>query len=300
MMMIDKIKKHSYSEGKVKQRIFLSHGLHFGVCLFSLLTAIPLFAILITVIVKGAKYLTLTFISKPMPTSYDAMVAMNNNLPIDGGIVNGIIGTLLMLLLACVVVIPVGIATGVFLSERKTTKFAKVVSYLTDLLQGTPSIIVGIIVYAVIVIPMKGYSGLAGGIALMIIMLPLIIRSTEEALNLLPKNLKEAALSLGSNYFRCVFHVLIPSAFGGIFTGIMLSISRAIGETAPLTFTALGCAAIQWNIQKPMSAIPLLIWQFFNDPSLQSLIWAASLLLLIIVLIINISAKIISRKWKIS
>jgi len=294
------IKHNSYSKGRVKQRIFLSHSLHFGVCLFSLLTAIPLFAILITVIVKGAKYLTLSFISKPMPTSYDAMVAINNNLPINGGIVNGIIGTLLMLLLACVIVVPIGIATGVFLSERKTTKFAKIVSYLTDLLQGTPSIIVGIIVYALIVIPMKGYSGLAGGIALMIIMLPLIIRSTEEALNLLPSNLKEAALSLGSNYFRCVFHVLIPSAFGGIFTGIMLSISRAIGETAPLTFTALGCAAIQWNIQKPMSAIPLLIWQFFNDPSLQSLIWAASLLLLIIVLIINISAKIISRKWKIS
>ncbi len=294
------IKHNSYSKGRVKQRIFLSHSLHFGVCLFCLLTAIPLFAILITVIVKGAKYLTLSFISKPMPTSYDAMVAINNNLPIDGGIVNGIIGTLLMLLLACVIVVPIGIATGVFLSERKTTKFAKIVSYLTDLLQGTPSIIVGIIVYALIVIPMKGYSGLAGGIALMIIMLPLIIRSTEEALNLLPSNLKEAALSLGSNYFRCVFHVLIPSAFGGIFTGIMLSISRAIGETAPLTFTALGCAAIQWNIQKPMSAIPLLIWQFFNDPSLQSLIWAASLLLLIIVLIINISAKIISRKWKIS
>ena len=146
---------------------------------------------------------------------------------------------------------------------------------------------------------MKGYSAFAGSVALFIMMLPLIIRSTEETMKILPETLKEAGLALGGSYWRVMLQVMVPSAFGSIFTGILLAISRVVGETAPLMFTALGGAAISWNMARPMSAVPLLIWEFFNDPNLQSLIWGASLFLLTFVLCLNLLAKRIAKKWKI-
>ncbi len=184
-------------------------------------------------------------------------------------------------------------------SEYRKSWFAVFVSYLTDLLQGTPSIIIGIITYIWVVVPMKGYSAIAGSVALFIMMLPLIIRSTEETMKVLPETLKEAGLALGGSYWRVMLKVMVPSALGSIFTGILLAISRVVGETAPLMFTALGGAAISWNMTKPMSAVPLLIWEFFNDPNLQSLIWGASLFLLTFVLCLNLLAKRIAKKWKI-
>lgn len=218
---------------------------------------------------------------------------------IPGGIANGIVGTFLMLFMAAVVAIPVGIFCGICLSEYRKNWFAVIVSYLTDLLQGTPSIIIGIITYIWVVVPMKGYSAFAGSVALFIMMLPLIIRSTEETMKVLPETLKEAGLALGGSYWRVMLQVMLPSALGSIFTGILLAISRVVGETAPLMFTALGGAAISWNVSRPMSAVPLLIWEFFNDPNLQSLIWGASLFLLTFVLCLNLLAKRIAKKWKI-
>ena len=176
-------------------------------------------------------------------------------------------------------------------------RFAQVVSYLTDLLQGTPSVIIGIITYIWVVVPMKGYSAIAGSVALCIMMLPLIIRSTEETLKILPSSLKEAGLALGGNSARVMLKVQLPAAFGGIFTGVLLAISRVIGETAPLMFTALGCSLIRFSIDKPISAVPLLIWEFFNDPNLQDLIWGASLFLLLFVLTLNLTAKYLAKKW---
>ena len=144
---------------------------------------------------------------------------------------------------------------------------------------------------------MKGYSAIAGSVALFIMMLPLIIRSTEETLKILPVSLKEAGLALGGNKVRVMLKVQLPAAFSGIFTGILLAISRVIGETAPLMFTALGCSFIRFAVDKPISAVPLLIWEFFNDPTLQDLIWGASLFLLLFVLILNLSAKYIAKRW---
>lgn len=214
-------------------------------------------------------------------------------------IANGIIGTLLMLIIAVIVAVPVGILCGVYLSENKESRVAQIISYMTDLLQGTPSIIIGIIVYIWVVVPTKGYSGLAGSVALFIMMLPLIIRSTEETLKMLPVSLKEAGLALGGSYQRVILKVLLPSAFGGVFTGVLLAVSRVIGETAPLMFTALGCSIMQWDVRRPMSAVPLLIWEFFNDPNMQNMVWSASLLLLVFVLILNLTAKYFAKKWKI-
>lgn len=281
-----------------KRRLLANRMAKFTVCLLAALTCVPLLAILGEVFVRGIGQLGWEFLTEPTPTAYKAMQAANAGGRIPGGIANGIVGTMLMLLMAVAAAVPVGIMCGVYLAENGKSRFAQTVSYLTDLLQGTPSVIIGIVTYIWVVVPMHGYSAFAGSVALFVMMLPLIIRSTEETMKILPASLKEAALALGGSNARVVFRVLLPSAFGGIFTGVLLAVSRVIGETAPLMFTALGCSMIRWDVDKPVAAVPLLIWEFFNDPNLQSLVWGASLFLLLFVLILNITAKRIARKWK--
>ena len=283
-----------------KRRLLANRMAKFTVCLLAALTCVPLLAILGEVFVRGIGQLGWEFLTESTPTAYKAMQAANAGERIPGGIANGIIGTMLMLLMAVAAAVPVGIMCGVYLAENGKSRFAQTVSYLTDLLQGTPSVIIGIVTYIWVVVPMHGYSAFAGSVALFVMMLPLIIRSTEETMKILPASLKEAALALGGSNARVVFRVLLPSAFGGIFTGVLLAVSRVIGETAPLMFTALGCSMIRWDVDKPVAAVPLLIWEFFNDPNLQSLVWGASLFLLLFVLILNITAKRIARKWKYS
>ncbi|MBR3939463.1 MAG: phosphate ABC transporter permease PstA [Bacteroidales bacterium] len=282
---------------RIKRRLAKDKLLLWTIYLFAALTALPLLAILGEVILRGYDQISWEFLTQPTPTAYKAMKAMEAGKSIPGGIANGIIGTMIMLGMAAVFAIPLGILCGTFLAENAKNRFAKVVSYLTDLLQGTPSVIIGIVTYIWVVVPMKGYSAIAGSVALFIMMLPLIIRSTEETLKILPSSLKESALALGGNKARVMLKVQLPAAFGGIFTGVLLAISRVIGETAPLMFTALGCSFIRWSVDKPISAVPLLIWEFFNDPNLQELIWGASLFLLLFVLLLNITAKYIAKKW---
>lgn len=282
----------STKQRKVKDKLML-----WGICFFAALTAVPLLAILLEVLFRGYDQLSWQFFTEPTPTAYKAMKAIEAGEPIPGGIANGIIGTMIILSMAVVVAVPIGILCGAFLAENSKKRYAQVVSYLTDLLQGTPSVIIGIITYIWVVVPMKGYSAIAGSVALAIMMLPLIIRSTEETLRILPASLKEAGLALGGNKARVMLKVQLPAAFGGIFTGILLAISRVIGETAPLMFTALGCSVIRWSIDKPISAVPLQIWEFFNDPYLQDLVWGASLFLLLFVLSLNLIANYLSKKW---
>ncbi len=282
----------------IKRRIAIDHLQLWTVCVLAALTAVPLIAIIGEVVIRGYDQITWSFLTEPTPTAYKALKAIEAGLPVPGGIANGIVGTLLMLTMSVVFAVPVGILCGTFLAENSKSRFAQVVSYLTDLLQGTPSIIIGIITYIWVVVPMKGYSAIAGSVSLFIMMLPLIIRSTEETLKILPVSLKEAGLALGASRASVMFRVQLPAAFGGIFTGILLSVSRVIGETAPLLFTALGCSFVRWSVDKPISAVPLLIWEFFNDPNLQDLIWGASLFLLLFVLTLNLTAKYIAKKWK--
>lgn len=282
---------------KIKHRLIKDKVILWGICILATLTAVPLFAILGEVFINGYDQLSWSFFTEPTPTAYKTMQAIENGERIPGGIANGIIGTILILSMAMIVAIPIGILCGIFLAENSKNRFAKIISYLTDLLQGTPSVIIGIVTYIWIVVPMKGYSAIAGSVALFIMMLPLIIRSTEETLKILPTSLKEAGLALGGNRVRVMLKVQLPAAFGGVFTGILLAISRVIGETAPLMFTALGCSFIRWSINKPISAVPLLIWEFFNDPYLQDMIWGASLFLLLFVLTLNVLSKYLKRKW---
>ena len=278
----------------MKKKRLVKDKIAFGlICLLAGLTVVPLVAILGEVFLRGYDQLSWSFFTEPTPTAYKAMKAIEAGEPIPGGIANGIVGTMLMLGMATIVAVPIGILCGVYLAENSKSRFAQIVSYLTDLLQGTPSVIIGIVIYIWVVVPMKGYSAIAGSVALFVMMLPLIIRSTEETLKILPASLKEAGLALGGNEARVMLRVQLPAAFGGVFTGVLLAISRVIGETAPLMFTALGCSLIRWSIDKPISAVPLLIWEFFNDPNLQDLIWGASLFLLLFILMLNITAKYI-------
>lgn len=283
---------------KSTRRIMTDKAIKWLVCALAGMTAIPLFAILFEVLYRGYDQFSWAFFTEPTPTAYKALQAISSGQPIPGGIANGIIGTMIILGMAVVVAVPIGILCGVYLAENSGKPFPKIVSYMTDLLQGTPSVIIGIITYICVVVPMKGYSAIAGSVALFIMMLPLIIRSTEETMRILPQSLKEAGLALGGSNVRVILQVQLPAAFGGIFTGVLLAVSRVIGETAPLMFTALGCSIIRWDIDKPISAVPLLIWEFFNDPNLQELIWGASLFLLVFVLFLNLTAKIIAKKWR--
>ena len=269
------------------------------VCFFSFLAMVPLFFILWDVISKGYKNFNLHLFTEVTPSSVDALMSRMNGDPIPGGILNGITGSALIVGLAILFSIPLGLFIGIYLADNSGRKFAKVISYLTDLLQGMPSIVVGIIAYAWVVKPLGSYSALAGSVALTIMMLPMIVRSTEETLKMLPVSYKEAGLALGSSYTNVVFKILLPSGFGGIFTGILLAISRVMGETAPLMLTALGASVVNWKVMEPTSAIPLLIWDFYNDPNLVDLIWSTSLLLLIVIFLLNWIAKIVARKWKV-
>lgn len=288
------IKKTSIESRKVKNKL-----IYFLVWLFSFLAMIPLFLILWNVITKGYKNFNINLFTKVTPTSMDALIANMNGESIPGGILNGITGSILIVGVAILFSVPLGLFIGIYLSENRDKKFSGIISYLTDLLQGMPSIVIGIIAYAWVVKSLGSYSAIAGSVALSMMMLPMIVRSTEETLKMLPASYMEAGLALGSSYISVVFNILLPSGFGGIFTGILLAISRVLGETAPLMLTALGASVVNWNINEPTSAIPLLIWDFYNDPNLVDLVWSSSLLLIIIIFILNWMAKIVASKWKI-
>jgi phosphate transport system permease protein len=228
-----------------------------------------------------------------------AMTAVANNELIPGGIANAILGTILMVVLASVIAIPVGIITGVYLYENQGKWMANLTRSISDILQGVPSIVLGLISYMWVVKHVThGFSALAGSVSLAIMMLPMIVRSTEETLKMIPQTLKEAGLALGIPYWRVLLGILIPTGFSGLMTGILLAVSRVIGETAPLMLTALGSSVINTNISKPTSAIPLVIWEFYNDPNMVDLIWSSSLLLMIIVLAFNLTAKQIAASRK--
>lgn len=274
----------------------------FGGNILLVLTAvIPLFLIVGDILIKGVGQINLDFFTERVPTISQAKAAQNAVLEgekviLPGGIANGIVGTLIMVGLSSIIAIPIGIFGGVYLSEDQSGRLAKIVRFVTDLLQGTPSVVLGIVVYSIVVIPMRTYSGIAGAIALAIMMIPLIIRSTEETMLRLPRSMKESSLALGASYRTTMNKVLLPSARSGIFTGILLAVSRVMGETAPLMMTALSSRWINWNPFEPMSAVPLLIWQFYNNPFLQEMVWGSALFLLFLVLTFNIIAKTIATK----
>jgi phosphate transport system permease protein len=215
-----------------------------------------------------------------------------------GGIGNAIIGSLLMTGLACLIGLPIGIAAGVYLAEFGEKWFGKTVRFLADTLIGIPSIIVGIFVYTLVVIPMGRQSGLAGGIALAIIMIPIVARTTEEMIRLIPNSMREGALALGAPQWRVTWNIVLPAASTGIATGAMLAIARISGETAPLLFTALNSRFYNYFYDQPMASLTVQIFNYATGPFdvEHNMAWAATLVLVGLILAINIGVRFLTRK----
>jgi phosphate transport system permease protein len=275
----------------VKFRLGKSSGFQVLIYVLAFACVIPLLFILGFIIKAGVTKINWHFlvnIPKPVGES-------------GGGIANALVGSIIIILVASVIAVPIGIMAGVYLSENKKSRLAYWCRLSTDILQGVPSIVIGIVAYFWLVKPLRGFSALSGSAALAIMMLPIIIRSTEETLKLLPASLKEAALALGMPFHRVIFKVIIPVGISGILSGIMLSIARITGETAPLLFTAFGNPYLSFKLTKPMQSLPLLIFNYATSPydDWKNLAWGASLILLLWVLFLNIFTKIITRKWKV-
>jgi phosphate transport system permease protein len=215
-----------------------------------------------------------------------------------GGMRNEIIGTLILIGLASILAIPVGLMAGIFVSDFASPKMATTVRFAADILAGVPSIVVGVFAYAILVRPMHSYSALSAGVALGIIMVPIIARTAEESLRLVPNSMREAALALGITRWRAVVGVVIPGALTGIVTGVMLSIARIAGETAPLLFTALGSNFGFQSLTKPIGALPLQIYHYALSayPDQQHQAWAGAFLLILLVLGISIIVRYVSGR----
>ncbi len=272
-------------------RIFKDKLFQAGIICFAAITIVPLLLILFYIVRNGIAVIDWQFLtSLPKPVG-----------EVGGGISNAIVGTLMLIAIACGIAIPFGVGSGIYLSERRDGKLASLVRLSVEILQGIPSIVIGIIAYAWIVITLGTFSALSGGIALGIMMLPVIVRATEETLKLIPDTLKEASLSLGVPYHRTILKVILPAGISGIATGVLISLARIAGETAPLLFTAFGNPFMEMNILKPVNSLPLLIFNYATSPypEWHALAWGASFVLVFFVLALNFFTKIVTRKWKV-
>jgi phosphate transport system permease protein len=277
--------------GSVKYRIGKNYGFKALVTIFAFACVIPLLFILFFILRQGITKINWHFlVNVPKPVGETG-----------GGIANALVGSILIIFFSSLIAIPIGIMAGIYLSENRKSRLAYWTRLCTDILQGVPSIVIGIVAYFWIVKPLGGFSALSGSIALAIMMLPIVVRSTEETLKLLPSSLQEAAFALGMPFHRVIFKVVVPVGISGILSGVMLSIARITGETAPLLFTAFGNPYLSFNVTKPMQSLPLLIFNYATSPydDWKDLAWGASLILLMWVLLLNIFTKLITRKWKV-
>ncbi|MCL2679361.1 MAG: phosphate ABC transporter permease PstA [Dehalococcoidia bacterium] len=215
-----------------------------------------------------------------------------------GGMRNEIIGTAIIVSLGTLIAVPVGLFAGIFLSEFASPTVASSVRFAADILSGVPSIVVGIFAYAIIVRPMHSFSAISAAVALAIIMLPVVARTTEESMRLVPGSLREAALALGITRWRSVLSVVIPGAMTGIVTGVILGMARIAGETAPLLFTAFGSNFSFESLSEPIAALPLQIYRYAMSPYQDWLqqAWAGAFLLAMMVLVVSLAVRFISRK----
>jgi phosphate transport system permease protein len=254
-----------------------------GLC--ALLVVMVLFIILGYLLWNGATSLNWDFFTKlPKPIGETG-----------GGMANAIVGSGKILLLATLIGVPIGFLAGVFLAEYSGRSFAFLLRYTVDLLNGVPSIVIGIVAYALVVRPMNGYSTLAGGVALGIMMIPIAVRTTEEFLRAVPNSLREGAMALGATKSKAIFTVVVPAAISGLTSGMMLNLARVAGETAPLLFTALGNMFWSPGWLHPSASLPVMIYNYATAPedSLHAQAWAAGFVLLALVLGINVTARMI-------
>ena len=265
-----------------------SAGMTLLLAMFTLAVLIPLVLIFVHIIKMGFSSINFDFfVQIPRPTGETG-----------GGMANGLAGSAMLILLASLFGIPVGIFGAIYLSEYGGGRFADLIRFSADVLSGIPSIITGMVAYTLLVVPMKGFSALAGAFALALIMIPIVLRTTEEQLKLVPGTLREASLALGVPLWRTTLKVTLRSALTGVMTGILLSIARIAGETAPLLFTALGNQFWSKSLTEPIAAMPLQIFSFAISPydDWHRLAWAGALVLVTIMFGLSLAARYFGRR----
>jgi phosphate transport system permease protein len=255
----------------------------FACALSVALALVPLAFVLFFVVSQGVQSLNLDFFThNPRPVGEPG-----------GGMANAIVGTLMLTGLAAAMAVPIGILSGVYLSEYRGSRFASAVRFAADTLNGVPSIVIGVFAYTVVVLPLRHFSTLAGGFALGVMMIPIITRTTEELLLLVPNALREGALALGATRARAVFTVIVPAALPGIITGVVLALARIAGETAPLLFTAFNNRFFTAKLTQPISSLTVQVFTYAISPyeDWHRQAWAGALVLVTIVLVCSMAAR---------
>ena len=269
------------------RRKTLSRAMTVVTGLFAALVIVALVIILGYIAVTGVTELNLGFL-------------VNNPKPVgepNSGIANAIVGTLILIAIASVIGLPVGILAGLYLAEFSSSRFGNVLRFLIDTLTGVPSIVVGVFVWTLMVQPMGHFSAMAGGVSLAMIMMPIVARTTEEMIRLVPQSMREAALALGAPVWRMSLGVVLRAAAGGVATGAMLAIARIAGETAPLLYTALSYNYMSTDINQPIASLTYQIFYYAGSPYEQwhAMAWASTLVLVGMILAINIAVKLLAR-----
>ena len=260
-------------------------GLMIGAVLVALL---PLFLILIDLVAKGAGSLSLDFFTRtPAPAGETG-----------GGVAHAIVGTLLIVGTASLIGLPIGIGAGIYCAEYPGSRLTWVTRFVADVMNGTPSIVVGVFAWAWIVATQKHFSALAGSAALAMLMIPMVLRTTEEMIKLVPGSLREAALALGYPRWRTSLSIVVRTTLPGIVTGSLLAVARIAGETAPLLFTALGSQYLSFDLDQPMAALPLTVFTYATGPyeEWHRYAWAAALVLILVVLVLSLGARLAIRR----
>ncbi len=252
------------------------------------IAVLPLVFILLNLVIKGAGSINWDFfVRTPAPAGVEG-----------GGVAHAIVGTLIIVGTACLIGLPIGIGAGIYCAEFPATRLAWVTRFVADVLNGTPSIVVGVFAWAWIVAQQKHFSAYAGSVALAILMIPMVMRTTEEMIKLVPNSLREAALALGYPRWRTSLTVVLRTTLPGIVTGSLLAIARIAGETAPLLFTSLGSQFFSLSINEPMAALPLVVFTYATGPyeEWHRLAWATALVLILVVFVLSIAARIATRQ----
>jgi phosphate transport system permease protein len=275
---------HSWSEGRALRNGMLT----IGAWAVALIAAVPLVSVLYMLIVHGGARLSLDLFTELPPAGFE----------LGGGFGNAIIGTVVMVLIATVISVPIGVLAAAYLAELgPDSQLGRVSRFLAKVLTGFPSILAGVFVYAVIVLAMGGYSAIAGGISLSILMLPTVVLTAEEAMKMVPRKMKDAALGIGCTRTQMIWKIVLPTALPGILTGVMLGVARVAGESAPLLFTALFSNYWLRSLGEPTASLSILIYNFSSMPfdNQIELAWAASLVLVLIVLVFNVLSRLFGR-----
>jgi len=282
MSALNQYLKFSYTRRKIKDRIICG-----SLALAAVAALIPLFSVLGYVLVQGVPALNLDFFTKiPAPVGETG-----------GGMANALLGTSVLIVLGSLLGVGWGLVVGIYLAEYGNGRLGSAIRFTADLLSSVPSIVIGLFVYACLVMPMKRFSAIAGGVALGILMIPTVARSTEELLRLVPTHIREAGLALGLPRWKVILRIVLRGCASGIMTGVMLAVARVAGETAPLLFTALNNRFWQFSLDQPIASLPVQIYTYaispFDDWHRQA--WAGALVLVALVFTINISCRVLLR-----